>query len=287
MSLAKGARNRGVKMAEGVQVLGVMTERRAGAEQVTGVRVLQGGAEHTIHCEVLVNCAGQWARQFGALAGVNVPLYSAEHFYIVTGKIDGVHPMLPVMRDPDGFIVVAMMTADGAASRDGRIQAGDRIMAVAPSERSIFVDTKDLDNETVTRLLRGRVGTVVRMKLTDSLGANPRVIDLTRARIQVAGREILDAALEAHVRLARAPEPEGEWPADFPAFVVLRSGDVAPCRIESIDAESVILRTPLAGGADAGTTRVPATLVKAVELIPAVLKRRGLRHLDQIGRAHV
>jgi len=33
-----------------------------------------------------------------------VPLYSAEHFYIVTGKIDGVHPMLPVMRDPDGFI---------------------------------------------------------------------------------------------------------------------------------------------------------------------------------------
>ena len=52
----------------------------------------------------LVNCAGQWARQFGALAGVNVPLYSAEHFYIVTDRIDGVHPMLPVMRDPDGFI---------------------------------------------------------------------------------------------------------------------------------------------------------------------------------------
>jgi glycine cleavage system aminomethyltransferase T len=57
-----------------------------------------------VRCEVIVNCAGQWARQFGRLAGVNVPLYSAEHFYIVTGKIPGVHPMLPVMRDPDGFI---------------------------------------------------------------------------------------------------------------------------------------------------------------------------------------
>ncbi len=33
-----------------------------------------------------------------------MPLYSAEHFYIVTDRIDGVHPMLPVMRDPDGFI---------------------------------------------------------------------------------------------------------------------------------------------------------------------------------------
>ena len=104
MSLAKGARKRGVTMAEGAQVTGVSTERRAGADQVSGVRVLQDGAEHSIRCEALVNCAGQWARQFGALAGVNVPLYSAEHFYIVTGQIDGVHPMLPVMRDPDGFI---------------------------------------------------------------------------------------------------------------------------------------------------------------------------------------
>jgi hypothetical protein len=57
-----------------------------------------------VRCETLINCAGQWARQFGALAGVNVPLYSAEHFYIVTDRIEGVHPMLPVMRDPDGFI---------------------------------------------------------------------------------------------------------------------------------------------------------------------------------------
>jgi glycine cleavage system aminomethyltransferase T/glycine/D-amino acid oxidase-like deaminating enzyme len=96
MSLAKGARNRGVKMVEGVEVTGVITEDG----RAVGVRTTQG----EVRCEVLVNCAGQWARQFGRLAGVNVPLYSAEHFYIVTGKIPGVHPMLPVMRDPDGFI---------------------------------------------------------------------------------------------------------------------------------------------------------------------------------------
>jgi 4-methylaminobutanoate oxidase (formaldehyde-forming) len=53
---------------------------------------------------MVVNCAGQWARQLGQLAGVNVPLFSAEHFYLVTGKIDGIHPMWPVVRDPDGFI---------------------------------------------------------------------------------------------------------------------------------------------------------------------------------------
>ncbi len=96
MSLAKGARNRGVRMHEGIEVTGVIVENG----QVKGVRTAQG----EVRCEVLVNCAGQWARQFGLLAGVNVPLYPAEHFYIVTGNIEGVHPMLPVMRDPDGFI---------------------------------------------------------------------------------------------------------------------------------------------------------------------------------------
>jgi 4-methylaminobutanoate oxidase (formaldehyde-forming) len=96
MSLAKGARNLGVKIVEGVEVTGVLAEHG----RVTGVQSNQG----EVRCETLVNCGGQWARQFGALAGVNVPLYSAEHFYIVTDRIEGVHPMLPVMRDPDGFI---------------------------------------------------------------------------------------------------------------------------------------------------------------------------------------
>ena len=96
MSLAKGARNGGVRIVEDIEVTGVIVEKG----RLVGVRTALGD----VRCEVLVNCAGQWARQFGRLAGVNVPLYSAEHFYVVTGKIDGVHPMLPVMRDPDGFI---------------------------------------------------------------------------------------------------------------------------------------------------------------------------------------
>ena len=96
MSLAKGARNRGVKFHEGIEVTGVIIENG----HAVGVRTAQG----EIRCQVVVNCAGQWARQFGRLAGVNVPLYSAEHFYVVTGKIDGVTPAMPVVRDPDGFI---------------------------------------------------------------------------------------------------------------------------------------------------------------------------------------
>jgi 4-methylaminobutanoate oxidase (formaldehyde-forming) len=95
-SLAKGARNLGVKIVQGTKVTGVKLVNGA----VAGVMTSSG----EMKCEILVNCTGQWAREFGAMAGVNVPLHSAEHFYIVTERIAGVHPMLPVMRDPDGFI---------------------------------------------------------------------------------------------------------------------------------------------------------------------------------------
>jgi len=95
-SLAKGARNLGVRIVQGVRVTGVALRNGS----VKGIQTTAGN----IDCSILVNCTGQWARAFGALAGVNVPLHSAEHYYIVTERIEGVHPMLPVMRDPDGFI---------------------------------------------------------------------------------------------------------------------------------------------------------------------------------------
>ncbi|HTA09238.1 MAG TPA: FAD-dependent oxidoreductase [Streptosporangiaceae bacterium] len=94
-ALARGARLRGATIRERVRVTGIL--QRDG--RVCGVRTDQGDVE----AEVVVNCAGQWAKQVGALAGVTVPLHSAEHFYVVTDQIDGVHPDLPVLRDPDGY----------------------------------------------------------------------------------------------------------------------------------------------------------------------------------------
>jgi Glycine/D-amino acid oxidases (deaminating) len=55
---------------------------------------------------VVVNCAGQWAKAVGAMAGVTVPLHSAEHFYVVTEQIDGVHRDFPILRDPDGYTYI-------------------------------------------------------------------------------------------------------------------------------------------------------------------------------------
>src|SRR5688500_17613387 len=92
MSLAKGARMAGARIAEGVSVLDVLTERGA----VTGVRTSAGDVE----CEVVVNCAGMWARQLGARNGVTIPLQAAEHYYLLTEEIDGISGDWPVLEDP-------------------------------------------------------------------------------------------------------------------------------------------------------------------------------------------
>jgi 4-methylaminobutanoate oxidase (formaldehyde-forming) len=94
-ALAKGARMRGARIVEHARVLDVVTDGRA----VTGVRTDRGHIE----AEIVVNCAGQWAKHVGSMAGMNVPLHSAEHFYVVTETIDGVHTDMPILRDPDGY----------------------------------------------------------------------------------------------------------------------------------------------------------------------------------------
>jgi glycine cleavage system aminomethyltransferase T/glycine/D-amino acid oxidase-like deaminating enzyme len=97
-ALARGARDRGVVIRERTRVTGISTAGGA----VTGVRTDQGDVE----AEVVVNCAGQWAKQVGAMCGVTVPLHSAEHFYVVTERVDGAHRDMPILRDPDGYTYI-------------------------------------------------------------------------------------------------------------------------------------------------------------------------------------
>ncbi|GAA4126582.1 FAD-dependent oxidoreductase [Nocardioides fonticola] len=97
-SLARGARQGGARILEGVRVTGVRVEHG----QVAGVETDAG----PIDAAIVVNCAGQWAKAVGAMAGVTVPLHSAEHFYVVTEPFEGVRPDLPVLRDPDGYTYI-------------------------------------------------------------------------------------------------------------------------------------------------------------------------------------
>ncbi len=98
MSLAAGARQRGAQILEKTEVTDLWRVP-GGAYQV---RTSRG----VIEAEVLVLACGLWTRDLAARLGVRVPLYAAEHFYVVTEPMDFVKPTLPVLRDTDGHVYV-------------------------------------------------------------------------------------------------------------------------------------------------------------------------------------
>jgi glycine/D-amino acid oxidase-like deaminating enzyme len=91
-ALAKGARLGGATILENTAVTAITSS----GDRVTGVRTERG----EIRAEFVVNCAGMWSRAVGKLAGVEVPLLAAEHYYLISEEVAGVHPLLPILRDP-------------------------------------------------------------------------------------------------------------------------------------------------------------------------------------------
>ncbi len=93
LSLAKGARMAGARIFEDTAVTRITVEDGV----IKGVDTDKG----RIDTARVICCAGQWSRTLAATVGVNVPLVSVEHQYMVTEQIDGVTPDLPTLRDPD------------------------------------------------------------------------------------------------------------------------------------------------------------------------------------------
>ncbi|HXY17142.1 MAG TPA: FAD-dependent oxidoreductase [Gaiellaceae bacterium] len=90
-ALAEGARRGGAEIYQHTRVTGIAVERG----RVAGVVTDQG----EIEAEVVVNAGGMFAKEIGALAGVNVPVVPMAHEYLVT-KPTGLPLDMPTMRDP-------------------------------------------------------------------------------------------------------------------------------------------------------------------------------------------
>jgi glycine cleavage system aminomethyltransferase T/glycine/D-amino acid oxidase-like deaminating enzyme len=100
LSLAAGARARGARIRTGTRVVAIGVERG----RVTGVTVEHQGEREEIRTDVVVNAGGIFAPEIGRLAGVNVPIIPMAHQYLFTEAIEGVHPGLPQLRDPDNLV---------------------------------------------------------------------------------------------------------------------------------------------------------------------------------------
>ena len=136
---AKRARAAGIRIIEGARVTGI--EKSDG--RVAGVHLSSG---QSIRCDVVVNCAGAWAREVGVLAGVPVPLQAVEHMYVVTEPIPGLQDPFPIVRDLDrgiyakgdsGKLVLGGFEPD-AKLFDAAGPAGDRPFLELPDDWEQF-----------------------------------------------------------------------------------------------------------------------------------------------------
>ena len=105
---------------------------------VTGVRLLDNSI---IYANVVVNCTGMWARQFGAQHGVSIPNQAAEHYYVVTDKISGIDPNWPVIEDPASYtyirpegdgLMIGLFEGQGAAWNSGAIPTNFSFGQISP-----------------------------------------------------------------------------------------------------------------------------------------------------------
>lgn len=133
MAIAAGARSKGARIIQNTPIRDVLTHNGT----VTGVRTDQGD----IRCEVVVNCAGMWARQLGERSGVTVPNQAAEHYYLITEEIDGTTADMPILEDPSvygyfreetGGLMIGLFEPECAPWKVGGIPEDSSFAELAP-----------------------------------------------------------------------------------------------------------------------------------------------------------
>jgi len=113
-------------------------------------------------------------------------------------QLDGIGASL---RNEDGYTTVAELVPGGAADRDGRLQKKDRVVGVGQGNDGEIVDVVDLNINEVVKLIRGKRGSIVRLKVIPVGQTVPKIYDITRAKIELtdseARGEVIDVGRKA------------------------------------------------------------------------------------------
>lgn len=97
-ALAKASRKKGARIFEGAAVTGILT----GKGRIRGVETALG----EVACDAVAICAGLWSREAAAMGGASAPLWPCEHFYLLTGPVEGVSGNLPTLSDHDSHLYI-------------------------------------------------------------------------------------------------------------------------------------------------------------------------------------
>jgi carboxyl-terminal processing protease len=108
-------------------------------------------------------------------------------------QLDGIGASL---KAEDGYTTVAELVPGGAADKDGRLQQKDRVVGVGQGTDGEIVDVVDMNLNDVVKLIRGKRGTVVRLKVVPVGQTAPNVYDITRAKIELKDSEARGEVIE-------------------------------------------------------------------------------------------
>jgi carboxyl-terminal processing protease len=108
-------------------------------------------------------------------------------------QLDGIGASL---KAEDGYTTVAELVPGGAADKDGRLQKKDRVVGVGQGGEGEIVDVVDMNLNEVVKLIRGKRGTIVRLKVIPVGQTAPKIYDITRAKIELKDSEARGEVIE-------------------------------------------------------------------------------------------
>ena len=108
-------------------------------------------------------------------------------------QLDGIGAQL---KGEDGYTTIMELTPGGAADRDGRLKKKDRVVGVGQGVDGEIVDVVDMNLNEVVKLIRGKRGTIVRLKVIPVGETAPKIYDITRAKIELKDAEARGEVIE-------------------------------------------------------------------------------------------
>ena len=108
-------------------------------------------------------------------------------------QLDGIGAQL---KGEDGYTTIVELTPGGAADRDGRLKKKDRVVGVGQGAEGEMVDVVDMNLNEVVKLIRGKRGTIVRLKVIPVGETAPKIYDITRDKIELKDAEARGEVIE-------------------------------------------------------------------------------------------
>lgn len=120
--------------------------------------------------------------------------HTLENFEIsMSLELDGIGA---VLRSIDGYTTVTQVIPGGAADRDGRISADDKIVAVGEGEEGPMIDVVDQKLSDVVPRIRGKRGTKVRLQVVRGESKDRKTYLITRDKVELKDAEATGAVFE-------------------------------------------------------------------------------------------